>query len=239
MGVMQNLRHRIGAMQMKAMLNRVARDNASFDAEYGVETAQEVLLPDYDLAEDARAGLQPYSSVHEQVLRAIVGVLGRRVSEYEFLDIGSGKGKALLVASQFPFRSIRGVEISPRLHAIAERNIKIFTAATPTACQDVASLCEDARTLEDVGKKTFVFMFNPFGEELMADVVKGLERRIGQGASLVVAYLAPRARGPLDASVALRRLAESSRLLIYATPDVELDPSACASLERKFNTWTV
>lgn len=237
MGVMQNLQHRVGAMQMRAMLSRVARDNTAFDAKYGVETAQEVLLSDYDLPEDARAGLQPYSSVHEGVLRAIIGVLGRRVSEYEFLDIGSGKGKALLVASLFPFKRVRGAEVSPQLHAAAERNIKAFAADTPTACHDVTSLCMDARALEGVGEKTFVFMFNPFGEELMGEVVKVLERSAARGSTMVIAYLAPRSPRPLNESAALKRAVESSRLLIFATPDVQLDQNACASLARKFNTW--
>jgi SAM-dependent methyltransferase len=38
-------------------------------------------------------------------------------------DVGSGNGRALIVAGQFPFGKIVGVEISPEMHAQAEANL--------------------------------------------------------------------------------------------------------------------
>jgi hypothetical protein len=39
------------------------------------------------------------------------------------LILGSGKGRALLVASELPFAKIIGVELSRELHRIAEQNL--------------------------------------------------------------------------------------------------------------------
>ncbi len=46
--------------------------------------------------------------------------------QFVFVDFGFGKGTALLLATEFPFKRIIGVEFSPELHRIAEENIKRF-----------------------------------------------------------------------------------------------------------------
>ena len=44
-------------------------------------------------------------------------------SDFVFVDYGSGKGRTLLVAAEFPFKKIVGVEIAQELHAIAGKNV--------------------------------------------------------------------------------------------------------------------
>ncbi|QDT37699.1 class I SAM-dependent methyltransferase [Stratiformator vulcanicus] len=43
--------------------------------------------------------------------------------QFSFVDLGSGKGRVLLMASEFPFREVVGVELSSQLHEIAANNI--------------------------------------------------------------------------------------------------------------------
>src|ERR1700687_1532110 len=43
--------------------------------------------------------------------------------EFTFIDIGSGKGRALLMAADYPFRRILGIELLPELHRVAKENI--------------------------------------------------------------------------------------------------------------------
>src|SRR6266496_57342 len=43
--------------------------------------------------------------------------------DFTFLDLGSGKGRTLLMASDYPFRRVVGVELLPALHGIAVRNL--------------------------------------------------------------------------------------------------------------------
>lgn len=52
------------------------------------------------------------------VLRQILDRLPLDFEEYTFIDLGSGKGRALLIASEYPFRAVVGVELSPKLHAL-------------------------------------------------------------------------------------------------------------------------
>ena len=44
--------------------------------------------------------------------------------EFTFIDIGSGKGRALLMASDYPFRRILGIELLPELQPLRRRTIR-------------------------------------------------------------------------------------------------------------------
>ena len=43
--------------------------------------------------------------------------------DFVFIDLGSGKGRTLLMASDYPFRRIIGVELLPALHQAAQDNL--------------------------------------------------------------------------------------------------------------------
>lgn len=45
------------------------------------------------------------------------------LSRFTFVDVGAGKGKALMLATEYPFRRIVGVEIDEHLVSIARRNL--------------------------------------------------------------------------------------------------------------------
>ncbi len=46
-----------------------------------------------------------------------------------FVDIGSGMGRVVLIASRLPFKQVVGVEISPALHEIARENLATYDRA--------------------------------------------------------------------------------------------------------------
>lgn len=54
--------------------------------------------------------------------------IGLTLSDYAFLDLGCGKGRIVLLASEYPFRQVTGVELHPGLAAIARRNLRLWTA---------------------------------------------------------------------------------------------------------------
>ena len=115
-GIRHKLKHAIQRRridsQIQRMMKRVKADNEVFDSKYGVDTATDVLLDEYDVPEEATKGAGYYQAIHEGVLRTIISNLVPDTQAFDFIDIGSGKGKALLVASKFPFR--RAVAQAPR-----------------------------------------------------------------------------------------------------------------------------
>ena len=85
-------------------------------------------------------------------------------------------GRAVLVASEFPFRRIFCVEIAPELHAIAARNLRRYRGRR--RCRDIHLVQLDALSYEPAGEDT-VFFFNfPFREAFMTKVIGNLERSL-------------------------------------------------------------
>jgi tRNA1(Val) A37 N6-methylase TrmN6 len=56
----------------------------------------------------------------------MLALLPINLDDYTIVDIGSGKGKLLLLASNYPFRRIIGVEYAPLLHEIAKKTSRTF-----------------------------------------------------------------------------------------------------------------
>ncbi len=95
-----------------------------------------------------------------------------------FLDCGSGKGRIVLAAARFPFRRVIGVEISPVLTRIAERNLE---AARPRLrCRDVGFVTVDATAYEFPDDLTCLFVYNPFVGTVLAAVVENLRRSLAR-----------------------------------------------------------
>ena len=96
-----------------------------------------------------------------------------------FVDLGSGKGQALLVAARFPYQRVRGVEIMPELAAVANANAQ--RARPQLRCADVHTECADVLDWDVPDDMTTLFMYCPFtGEifhEVMAKVFASFDRR--------------------------------------------------------------
>ena len=95
-----------------------------------------------------------------------------------FLDCGSGKGRIVLAAARHGFRRVIGVEISPVLSRIAERNLE--SARPRLRCRDVEFVTADAATYEFPDDVTCVFIYNPFRGAVLAAVIENLRRSLAR-----------------------------------------------------------
>jgi hypothetical protein len=130
-------------------------------------------------------------------------------SGYHFIDLGSGRGRALLIASEFPFKAIHGVELSEDAHQHAERNVKSYQSPTQQ-CRDLRVACQDARTYGLPPEPSVIYIFNSFPKEILVDVVAGIERSLKENPrELIVIYCNPRHREVLDAAPFLKPRPES------------------------------
>jgi SAM-dependent methyltransferase len=94
---------------------------------------------------------------------------------FTFIDLGSGKGRALLMASRYPFRQIIGVELLEELNAIAVRNIAAYKGERQK-CSLIESHAGDARRFEFPADPTVLYLFNPFPRHVWRDVLASLRR---------------------------------------------------------------
>lgn len=80
---------------------------------------------------------------------------------FTFLDLGSGKGRTLLMASDYPFLRIVGVELLPALNEIARENLSVYKSDTQK-CFALEAICADGTTFPIPIGPVVIFLFNPF-----------------------------------------------------------------------------
>lgn len=144
-----------------------AGDEAAFDAEYGTDTGGIVPLWKLTIDSPHRAQGVRYQASDPDFVRRAIESLPIRPEEFVFLDIGSGKGRTLLVASEYPFEAVTGIEFAADLNKIALDNIRRYRSPK-RKCRTVMSLCEDAVRCTFPRANTVLYMYNPFDEGVLA-----------------------------------------------------------------------
>jgi predicted RNA methylase len=84
-----------------------------------------------------------------------------------FIDLGCGKGRALILAHEAGFQQLIGVEISPKLAKTAVRNLRKLKI-------DAEILQADAASFRLPDEPVVVFLYNPFGTSTMHAVIEKL-----------------------------------------------------------------
>jgi SAM-dependent methyltransferase len=94
-------------------------------------------------------------------------------SRFTFVDFGAGKGRAVLLASHYPFARIIGVEFSKELVEIARRNIANYSG--PTLRRNAMEMhYGDATEFQIPNGPVVIYLYNPFGKELMEKLVNNV-----------------------------------------------------------------
>lgn len=149
-----------------------------FDVEHGVDTC-EVIFHDgkSDLSSDDKKTSVRYEATPVKVVRSILSKLSINHSDYTFIDYGSGKGRVLLLASEYPFKRIIGVELSKHLHIIADKNIRICKHLDKK-CADLESRCIDATEFSLPNNPLVIFFFTPFLGTVMDHVANNIQESL-------------------------------------------------------------
>jgi SAM-dependent methyltransferase len=150
-----------------------------FDRMYGTDTGG--LIPGSELTtgHPNDAHLTAYYAVAPSILDAMIDLwLQTRptcaIDRYIFLDVGAGKGRALLSASLHPFSQAIGIELNPRLAAIARANLAVFAQrASPLAPARVVE--GDALEVPLPTTPTVAFLFHPFEAPVLRRFLRRVE----------------------------------------------------------------
>ena len=128
-----------------------------------------------------------YYGVAPSILRALLDLWQHHTSptfaldRYTFLDVGAGKGRAMLVAAENPFLQVLGVELNPRLAEIARQNLRLAQAgpSLPSGVPDLLSpttlLCGDALEISLPETPTLLHLFHPFEAPLLRKLLGRIE----------------------------------------------------------------
>ncbi len=162
-----------------------------FDLANGTDTG--ALIPGEDLATGHRHDrfITAYHGVAPSLFHKLVtrwrSLSAHPIERTAFVDIGAGKGRAMLLAATMPFRRIVGVELHPALAAAARANLEQFQEkhGAPRIRLEEA----DVMALRMPAGPCCVFVFNPFDLVLMDRFLDRLQRQFtGRECDLELLY---------------------------------------------------
>ena len=188
-----------------------------FDEMHGVETGGLIQAGELVTGHSSDAFVTAYYGVAPSIVRNLVELWqatapSHPMERYTFVDIGAGKGRAILVASELPFRQVIGVELNPTMADIAQRNVDHWAESRrhdPTAARHAPLRLVEQDALEFDFPKTpcVAFLFHPFEAPLMKKLLLRMEQQFAKRpGDLDVLYVNAECAAVFDANPAFRKL---------------------------------
>lgn len=156
-----------------------------------------------------------YEPIQLRVFREIQDAWRIEPGEYTFLDLGSGKGRALILAAECGFRRVIGVEFAPALHEIAQRNVARYRNLRPAA-PPVEMYLEDAASYAIPDEDLVLFLYNPFDDAVLNRVIENVEASLNRSPRrFTVVYRNPRHGDILEKSPWFRTVTKTHAFTVY------------------------
>jgi SAM-dependent methyltransferase len=145
-----------------------------FDIQHGTDTGGYYSSADLHGKTLSVVYTTAYYGIAPSALASALSDLNINYNEFTFADVGCGKGRAMIVAAQFPFHSLWGVEISPELCEIARANL----ALRPEWANRASILNEDAASVTFPQGPLMIMMFHPFLAPVLRRMLANLEAQL-------------------------------------------------------------
>lgn len=188
--------------------------DAEYDWDYRVNTTSATVAFRDRLLGVFHSAYQPTDPAD---FRVMLSAISADLSQFVFVDLGSGKGRTLLMASDYPFRRILGVELLPALHQVAEENIRQYRSDTQS-CSSIRSVLADAREFVFPLEPLVLYLFNPFPESVLRDVIARFQRSLQEyPRPAFVLYHNPLLEHVLGESPVLRKISSNTQFALYSS----------------------
>jgi SAM-dependent methyltransferase len=197
----------------------LAKESArsEFDLLYRVDTDGDIgggrigrtYLSDLDIPSTNWIYGQYYSPIDPARFSRIMRSLELNFQEFVFVDFGSGKGRALLLASELPFKKIIGIEFSPQLHAIAQSNIRKYSSPSQV-CKSLQSICMDFTGFQLPPEPCLLYFLDPCRAAVHLRVLDNIRKSWQNNPrEIFIVYISPLSEKVFDSSGFLHKLAKN------------------------------
>jgi hypothetical protein len=151
-----------------------------------------------------------------EMLAALQLVTNLNFADFAFIDLGSGKGRTLLMASDYPFRRIVGIELIPSLHQICEENLSRYKSDSQK-CFSFECFCADAASFPLPEEPLLVYLFNPFPEAGLRRALANLSESLQQHPRPVfILYHNPQMEGLFTAEGHFKKIAGTHQYSVFS-----------------------
>jgi hypothetical protein len=139
-----------------------------------VPTKGHVPLESLTVRGNNKASGHDYKPTPNSVFKwALAAVAEEDIGRMSFVDYGAGKGRVMLLASQYPFTQVGGIEFAEELHDNATMNIAQFPRSR-MKCRNVECVLDDVVNIRPLDSEAVHYFFNPFEPQIFAEVLKGI-----------------------------------------------------------------
>jgi len=148
-----------------------------WDISHNVDTCGEIPLTSLAFRSPNKSTGLEYQSHHPRIIRDALKMLQIEYRQHTLIDFGCGKGRVLLVASEFPFRKIIGLEFAPPLVQIAKNNLGSYRSKN-RKCHHLEVLAVDATTYDLPPEPEVLYFYSPFTGSVMDQVILSIEQSL-------------------------------------------------------------
>jgi hypothetical protein len=163
----------------------------NFDSKYGVNTSGIIRLSSLDIEDKNWIYGIYYEPINHVQFNELLAELDISYEQYVFIDFGSGKGRAVLLASALPFKKIIGIEFSKEFTSIAEKNLGLYPEEE-MRCKNIELICMDAVEYDLPDEQLVLYFNNPFRGPVMQQVIDNVRTSYRKKRRrIIVLYLYP------------------------------------------------
>jgi SAM-dependent methyltransferase len=190
----------------------------AWDARLGIETESRISASELDVDVKSIKWAQGnrYEPSSVDAFREMMDALKIDFEQYEFVDLGSGKGRTLILATEYGFRKITGVEYAKNLHDVASRNIEKLKGKIRN-WENVVAVHLDATKFAIPNEPVVLYMFNPFSLGPMKTIVRNIVRSVEKKPrdNLFIVYSEPRQKELFNESEYFLKIKYTGDYAIY------------------------
>lgn len=150
------------------------RDRA-YEESYGIRTSEKsqiIFREGLNTKSEYIGNATAYQGIWFDIIEKLVRAAERNginLSDYTFVDVGSGMGKACICASEFEFKKIRGFDFDKSLVEIAKQNLELVRKKKKV---EIEFFEADAAEIKLPLEPTFLFFYHPFDHIVMRQFLK-------------------------------------------------------------------
>ena len=138
--------------------------DAEYDWDHRVNTTSATVSWRERLLGQFHSAYQPTEPPLFREMMEMMELLKINFQELTFVDVGSGKGRVLLMAADYPFRRILGIDLLPDLHRVAQENISVYKSESQQSFA-VEAVFGDVREFVFPVEPILLYLFNPLPED--------------------------------------------------------------------------
>lgn len=159
--------------KFESLMDRI--HNLAFDFYYRVETRQMIEPSEMDINKADLKDTKRYQGSHVRILRKAFREIDIDLSGYHFIDLGSGKGLAMFIASLYGVKKCIGIEIARKIQEICKKNSDTFCRRTGIDREKIELFQGNALDYKISTSNNLIYLFNPFNLNIVERVVAKLK----------------------------------------------------------------